>query len=245
MSKTMTEEELNNHVNLSIKHLTGLFQNWLKSCNPILLKKARLLAYWIKDYVSFLCKEDAFSPKVVQRLKRGNIVSVDFGFRIGKEFGGRHFAVVIDNENALTSHVVTVIPLFSLKENYKANKYTCQLKDGLYNSMLNRAKQIHSENQNMLTKYLSADKTAMYSNSAPEAKELQDRISRVESMLDELEHMKFGSVANTCQITTISKMRIKRPLSKNDPLYGLRLSSGDMDLINTQIAELYLFKNNK
>ena len=62
-----------------------------------------------------------------------------------------------------------------------------------------------------------------------------------EGKVTHIEHMKEGSVANTCQITTISKMRIKRPLKKDDPLYGLRLSTEDMELINQQFSRLFLF----
>ena len=36
-----------------------------------------------------------------------------FGFNVGSEYGGLHYAVVIDKDNNLSSPVVTVVPLSS------------------------------------------------------------------------------------------------------------------------------------
>lgn len=49
--------------------------------------------------------------------KRGNIVKLNFGFNIGSEYGGLHYGVVLDNHNAQSSPVITVIPLTSVKDN--------------------------------------------------------------------------------------------------------------------------------
>lgn len=51
--------------------------------------------------------------------------------------------------------------------------------------------------------------------------------------------MKPGSVAKVDQITTVSKMRISAPLKKNHPLYGVRLSSNDLEKIDRRLLELY------
>ena len=47
--------------------------------------------------------------------KRGDIVKLNFGFNIGSEYGGLHYAIVINNKNPHSSSVVTVIPLTSQK----------------------------------------------------------------------------------------------------------------------------------
>lgn len=242
MPKKMTPSELEFHIKSAIEQLTLLFHGWLESGNQKFLDKAKLVAYWVREYTAFLRREDSFSPQSVPRLKRGTVVVVDFGFRIGKEFGGRHFAVVIDNDNKLHSPIATVVPLFSLKPTYKPNSYTCPLKDGIYTPMLNRVKAIHGESMKIIDELNSLPPEQ---RAVPEARAklaVADSLTkRAELMLTEIEHMKEGSVANTCQITTVSKMRIKRPLKKDDPLYGLRLSSEDMDTINQQLVELYLF----
>ena len=242
MSKNMTPVEFEFHLNDAVEKIKMLFKEWKESENPGLLTKAKLVAYWLKDYVAFLRREDSFVPASVPRLKRGSIVVADFGFRIGKEFGGRHFAVVVDNENKLNSPIVTVVPLFSLKKGYKPNVYTCQLRDGVYNPMVNRTVAVVREADQMMQDYRKATPEE---RATPEMRAKYAVISsladRTKDMLTEIEHLKEGSVANTCQITTISKMRIKRPLKKEDPLYGLRLSTRDMELINEQLKKLYIF----
>lgn len=77
-------------------------------------KHGKILAYWIRDYVRFLEKEKTFDPQKLIRYKRGAIVKVHLGYRIGSEEGGLHYAVVID-DNPQKSHVATIIPLTSRK----------------------------------------------------------------------------------------------------------------------------------
>lgn len=237
----MTPEELNFHIEECIKQLSSLLNEWSKSGTDTLSGKAQKVAYWVREYAAFLRREDTFSPKSVPRLKRGNVVVVDFGFRVGKEFGGRHFAVVIDNNNAYNSEIVTVVPLFSLKPEYKPNQYTCVLEDGIYTPMIDQANAIIDEAEKIIRE--CAEKVEERGTPEYRAKEAvaKDLLKRAKRMIEEIEHMKEGSVANTCQVLTISKMRIKRPLKKEDPLYGLRLSTGDMERINKQLSSLIIF----
>lgn len=60
-------------------------------------------------------------------------------------------------------------------------------------------------------------------------------------VLDGIKHLKDGSIALVGQVTTISKIRVKRPLKKQDILYGTRLSTRDIEAINTALKELYIF----
>lgn len=239
MSKNMTMQELKQHIERSVVQLQTLFSEWINSNDARMLKKAQLVAYWIKDYVFFLIKETTFSPRSVPKLKRGSVVVVDFGFRIGNEFGGRHFAVVLDNENGLNSPIVTVIPLFSLKDNFQQNRYTCLLDDGVYNQLFQNIKRTHDEALKIID-----DITCGSNVHSCDTKKAQKLIEQTEKMLQEIGHMKQGSIANTCQITTISKIRIIRPLKKDDPLYGLRLSENDMEKINEQVKNLFVFRQN-
>ena len=47
------------------------------------------------------------------RYNRGNVLRVNFGFNVGKELGGLHLALVLDNDNKRNADVITVIPLSS------------------------------------------------------------------------------------------------------------------------------------
>ena len=98
-------------------------------------KKSELITYWLRDYISYLKFEEKFTPKKMKGYSRGDIIKVNFGFNLGNEEGGLHYAVVIDNENSQASGVVTVIPLSSLKKNETISKYDVCLGSELYNLM--------------------------------------------------------------------------------------------------------------
>ena len=52
----------------------------------------------------------------LMRYKRGSIVKANFGFKIGSEQGGLHYAVVLDNKNHKSNKVLMVVPIESLSD---------------------------------------------------------------------------------------------------------------------------------
>lgn len=68
-------------------------------------------------------------------IKGGNIVKVNFGFNIGAEYGGLHYGIVLDNNNAHNSPVVTVIPLTSTKSDKEPHFNNVDLGNELYRSL--------------------------------------------------------------------------------------------------------------
>ena len=81
-------------------------------------KRASLLSYWIKNYIQMLRHE---RPQSYRRFQRGDVVKVDFGFRIGSEHGGLHYAVILNSNDSRQAPVVTVVPLTSLKSEEQRN----------------------------------------------------------------------------------------------------------------------------
>lgn len=79
-------------------------------------KKVALLVYWLNDYINYIKNEKSFEPNRNIKYKRGQIVFVNFGFRIGNELGGRHYAIVLDQNNAPYERTLTVVPLRSNKK---------------------------------------------------------------------------------------------------------------------------------
>jgi hypothetical protein len=67
--------------------------------------------------------------------KRGNIIKVEFGFNIGSEYGGLHYAIVLDKQSAHNSPVVTVIPLTSIKEDKEIHSNNINLGNEIYRSL--------------------------------------------------------------------------------------------------------------
>lgn len=79
--------------------------------------------------------EEKFEPTKNISYKRGNIVKVDFGFNIGAEYGGLHYGIVLDNNNARNSPVVTVIPLTSIKIEKEIHSNSVELGNEIYRSL--------------------------------------------------------------------------------------------------------------
>lgn len=132
MSKEFTKENVIANKKISIKSLNSLLESYINDPSGRHLKKANLISYWIKDYVRLISFEEQFNPKRNISYKRGNIVKINFGFNIGSKYGGLHYGVVIDNHNALSSPVLTVIPLTSIKENKAINSNNVNLGNELY-----------------------------------------------------------------------------------------------------------------
>lgn len=76
-------------------------------------KTAALLSYWLCDYIRMLRKESGTFP--YRRFKRGEIVKVHLGYRIGNEEGGLHYAIVLTPNDSPKSSTLIIIPLTSLK----------------------------------------------------------------------------------------------------------------------------------
>jgi len=148
MSIEKTVPELTTHKNNTIQKVDSFLDSLINNTSSDeeekeqLKKKADLLCYWINDYIRLLNKEPHFDPKKLKRYKRGEIVKAHLGFRIGSEEGGLHYAVVLDNDNKLSSPTVTVVPLTSVKPDtdldhlHKGNVY---LGTEIYNSLTLKA----------------------------------------------------------------------------------------------------------
>lgn len=77
------------------------------------LKKFMILKDWLLKWSIYLIKESDFSPKELKSYKQGEVILVDFGFNIGAELGGRHYAVVLEKNNNPNASVILVAPISS------------------------------------------------------------------------------------------------------------------------------------
>ena len=114
MSKPLDREDVIKNKKRGINYINNLLEGYINRNDC--LKKANLISYWLKDYANMLRFEESFDPKKNIRYTRGDIVKVNFGFRVGSEFGGLHYAVIFDKHNERISPVVSVIPLTSNNE---------------------------------------------------------------------------------------------------------------------------------
>ena len=135
IAKDFSKEDVIQNKKHAIKKLNSMLEGFINDPSGQRLKKANLLSYWIKDYVRMLSFEETFDPKKNIAYKRGDIVKLNFGFNIGSEYGGLHYAIVINNKNPHSSSVVTVIPLTSQKNNNSTHPNDVELGNELYRNL--------------------------------------------------------------------------------------------------------------
>lgn len=252
MSKIKTAAELTAHKEKSLNKLESHIDNLIASKDSANHGRADKLCYWISDYVNFLNKEKTFDPKKSIKYKRGDIVKIHLGYRVGSEEGGLHFAVVMDVNNAKSSNTLTVIPLTSIKPGKTLHINNVSLGSEVFKSIIGKHDKLHnkiSEQQNKIDKEIEALSKKIFPNKEDrqkmadlnrEIKEFSNALKELKEIRNSILKMKSGSIALVNQITTISKIRIYDPVYTDNVLYGVRLSAATMKLIDDKVQELFL-----
>lgn len=271
ISKKLIKEDVIQNKKEAIKNLNAMLESLIGGKDPKYLKKASLISYWIKDYTRMLNFEEKFAPAKNIAYKRGDIVKVNFGFKIGAEYGGLHYGVILDKHNPRNSPVATVIPLTSIKNGKDIHENNVYLGNELFEKLDNKfnktLSEIEHEQIEIETKskelesellslrdilYREPSKVSEYSNKIDDLKQMSEtikqracfnesRMAEVRKLLKELSKMKQGSIAIINQITTISKIRIIDPKSSIGVLRGISLSAENMNRINDKVKELFMF----
>lgn len=232
----------------------------LNDGNSSHLKKVDLISYWLRDFANFIDFEEKFDAKRNIAYKRGNILKVNFGFNVGSEFGGLHYAVVLDKYNEHNSPVVTVIPLTS---NVNSHRNNIDIGNDLYLSVISKATdaidELKKSNKKAAELRTNIFNKIKFLDDITDDEDQQlillreiERFNRIvgeneksmeyaEKIIDEIKGMKSGTSALTGQIRTISKIRIYDPRVRRDVLSGVSLSADAMDKINDRIRDLFVF----
>lgn len=150
-------------------------------------KTQNLIIDWINTWSNYIIKETTFKSEYMPYFKRGDIVYLEFGFNVGVEYGGIHYAVVIESNNNKGSGSIVVVPLTSFNPNDKNKK-------------------------------ISSKDVFLGYNIIPWTDQ------------------SYATVAKPNQIRAVSKIRIVKPLRKDDKI--ARLSSEHLDLIDKKINEI-------
>lgn len=266
MSNKKTNPEL---ISAAIESVSAYLDKLSNSENKDDKSKANLLSYWLKDYIKFIEFEKDFNPQRLIRYKRGDIIKVHLGFNVGSEEGGLHYAVVVEADNPMSSPVITVVPLTSIKpdkdlSHLRRGEVNCG--DRLFNALSDKiftlqndiSKQL-KETMEILKKIEKTSYTGenagvekLFEQNQTEINEIRKKIQTYEKKIKNLEKigreifkMKVGSIALVNQITTISKMRIYDPKKQFDVLNGIRMSDKELDAIDEEIQKLFMKKNSK
>ena len=159
--------------------------------NAILTKSPKvqiILTEWINKWSKYIVREQNFKPDFLPYYKRGDVVYADFGFNVGAEYGGIHYAVIVEINNNKRNENVIVVPLTSLDKNKTIS---------------------------------DIPKADVY---------IGDNV---------IEWTDSATIAKPNQIRAISKMRIVKPVRKDDK--RARLNSEQMTLIENRLKELLIF----
>jgi mRNA-degrading endonuclease toxin of MazEF toxin-antitoxin module len=219
------------------------------------INKASLILYWRADYFGFLKKEETYDPRKSINYERGSIVKVHFGFRIGNEFGGLHYAVVLNNADSKSSGTLTVAPLKSKKDN-AAIHWTCvDIGNEFFRKVISKHDTLMAEYERKiealvtgLSNIASKHYTDAQNFGADEAEsllknkyDLEKRCEQLRRLKREILRMKSGSIVLASQITTISKIRIYDPEHANQSLVGIKLEPTTLNMIDDKIKELFIY----
>ena len=235
MSVNKTEEEVCDHRDQAIRAVNNYLSN-LISAGEKGIEKADKICYWISDYVKYIKKEDSFMPQKLPKYKRGSVIKAQLGFRVGSEFGGLHYCVVVDKTNSPRNPVITVVPLTSVKRDEQRDnpgQGNVYLGDDIYRAVEIKTKEKTQDILDQLDRIEEgvAEEEDLNCSREKFMKELKE----LDGLKKEFERMKKGSIALVNQITTISKMRIYDPRCSMDPLYNIRLSNENLDRIDEEI----------
>lgn len=160
--------------------------------NAILTKPPKvqgILTDWINKWSKYIIREQNFDSQYLPYYKRGDVVYVDFGFNIGAEYGGIHYAVVVEINNNKKNGNIIVVPLTSLDKNKKIEDIP-------------------------VTDVYLGDGVISWTNAA--------------------------TVAKPNQIRAVSKMRIVKPVRKQDK--KVSLNGEQMTLIDNKLKNMIFYQ---
>lgn len=251
--KNLNKEDVLSQIRNSVTYFQSVLQQFVDSDNSHNLKRASLLSYWINDYASYIKNEDSFNSNYLLKYKQKDIVQINFGYRLGRELGGLHYGVVLDKNNSKSSDLITVIPLTSLKPNFKETFFKTQLKDGIYdlalvkykNIMLKLGKEIPvlmSKRDLFIDNYkkLSEDELEEFEKINNRIQEISKMVYNISNDLKTFEKLNHGTVADVGQIVTVSKRRIYNPKTTSDFLYNISLNNDDFKNIAEKLKRNFL-----
>lgn len=218
-----------------IRHIDSVLLQLKDSILKMYIKRSKPLLYWLNDWGGYyLIQERMFNPQELIRYERGMVVQANLGFKVGSEQGGLHFNLVIEKNNDLSSPVVIVIPLRSLRENERPQDIDERFEVFLgYNLFSSEIERLEDRIQKLKEKN---DR-----NSSQGLIKINKEIGRHKKLVSKL---KLGSVAIVSQICALSKLRIYLPKNRNDFLSGFRIDAKTLDIIDNKLMELLIIKNN-
>ena len=214
--------------------------------------------------------ENNTKPKKFMRYKRGTIVFIHFGINTGAEFSNSHFGIVLDKKDHPNKGKLTILPLTSKngkdsvsigKEVFSGIMNNAQKQIYEIQKILNITQSIEHLHYSLpkppdfirpTEKVKDYDVWMDYYNRHdPEGKyvpvsNIMIR-SWIQSDIDKINHLKQlynsynkVSYAKIDSITSVSKLKISKPINDLDPIGRIQVSEEVMDAIDKAIAKKLL-----
>lgn len=203
MGSNRTNQEIAIYTATIIQELEDYLHH-LQRMNDEENKRSDKIAQWIENWVKYLKIEQVFNPRSIQALKRGSIVYADFGFNVGREYGGLHYAIVLNKTDARSNHLLHVLPLTSVKETTDiSNLKYFQLPIG------NEVFQLLSNKALKKVRELSE----LYDRFSKKDGELREKIVMVESLIED--NKKTLEILKNLSSSDIDDSSIKQILTIN------------------------------
>lgn len=177
-------------------------------------------------------------PKFI-KYKRGQLILVNFSPSIGSEMHGKHFAIVLTKHDSANNGVLTVVPLSSKYKHYYldlgnlVNKYFLPRIDEEQAKLAELMNEIMA-NFELDNNYVDKEKNIV--------RKTINNLLDIEKLLEIYNNKSKNSYALTQNITTISKYRIMKPLSKYDPIKKLIVEDDILDKIDNALIQNFISK---
>lgn len=224
-----------NDIKIFIETVLAQIKNFFDEFVSTTSKRCYLIANWLKFYFAYLRNEQEFlNKKNYKTFKYGQVIRVSFGFNIGHELGGIHYAIVINNDDSPYSSDLIVIPLSSKHKEISTNTKESRIDIGfeLKNIIKNK---IDSVAEKMLNLMKNIDRENIKEEDTNKLKKFMELYDKLNT---EYENMSDGSIILTKQIRFITKMRIMAPTTKTDYFNNIILSTETMHKITDKLKSL-------
>lgn len=203
-------------------------------------KNYNRLLKWLHQFVHLKSIEHSFKPNYLPKYEQGQIIFLDFGCGVGREFSYPHYAIVINNDDRKKNHVLTVVPLTSKKEKHNnLRPWEYELSRPVKSLLAEKA----FDNFNGSAAFVQLQKDAAKLASNADQYSLEDYKKQYEALIEKgvativatspdvmnlHGEMKEGSIVVSNHIRTIDKSRIRFPQKASHPLYGIKIHKDDL-----------------
>lgn len=110
----MNDKKIYENEDLAIRLAIEL-EDLKKTVEQMNEKRGGIFLDWMKIQNNYLQWEESFDPSYLRAYKRAEIVLAHFGFNVGAEYGGMHYAVVVKDSSKKNPNL-NVVPLSSMDD---------------------------------------------------------------------------------------------------------------------------------